>query len=64
MANLGNLRGQGKQILAGVLVVIVATFFVNEVGTAFNVSGTLLTILTFLPTLMGLGLLLKAIDVI
>lgn len=45
------------------MVVIVATFFIDTVGPAFNVTGTLLTILTFLPTLLGLGLLLKAIDV-
>lgn len=63
IANIGNLKTQGKSIAGGVLVVIVLTFFITEVASAFNVSGTLSTILAFLPTLVGLGLLLRAIDV-
>ena len=45
------------------MLVIISTFFIDTVASAFNISETLTLILDFIPTLLGLALLLKVLDI-
>lgn len=45
------------------MLIFIATFLVNILAAEFNVTGTTLTIVTLAPVFLGLGLLLKYLDV-
>lgn len=61
---IANIKGKSKEILAAIVLVGMAFFVVNIVAVeVFNVTGSTLIILNLAPTFLGLGLLLKYLDV-
>ena len=57
-------KASSKEVLRGVMYVVIAFFFINVVAVAFNLSTELQVILNFLPTVLALVLLLKATDIL
>lgn len=60
---IAQLNKQGKEIIGGILLVVIAFFIVNILAAEFNVSGTTQIVLNIAPTMLALGLLLKYLDV-
>jgi len=58
-----SFRSKGKTVLYGVMLVVLATFFVHTVAAAFGINGTTLIILDFIPSVLGLALLLHTLDI-
>lgn len=63
MAKSQNFATNAKQVIVGVALTGAATLLTHELATAFNVTGITLVVVDLIPTFLGVGLLLKSLDV-